>query len=61
MKRLSQGVYSSNRIVFALSGDVDKDSAVVKLKEFFEPDNNSRITFANAFYIFLDILYIVIW
>ena len=21
-----------------------------KLKEFFEPDNNSRITFANAFY-----------
>ncbi len=36
VKRLSQGVYSSNRIVFALSGDVDKDSAVVKLKEFFE-------------------------
>jgi zinc protease len=36
VKRLSQGVYSSNRIVFALSGDVDRDSAVTKLKEFFE-------------------------
>ena len=36
VKRLSQGVYSSNRIVFALSGDVDRDSAVTKLKKFFE-------------------------
>ncbi len=36
VKRLSQGVYSSNRIVFALSGDVDRDSAVTKLKDFFE-------------------------
>ena len=35
-KRLAQGVYASGRIVFALSGDVDKDSAVVMLKEFFE-------------------------
>lgn len=36
IKRLSQGIYSSDRIVFALSGDVDKDSSVVMLKEFFE-------------------------
>ena len=36
VKRLSQGVYSSNRILFALSGDVDKDSSVAKLRKFFE-------------------------
>jgi len=35
VKRMAAGVYSSKRIVFALSGDVDKDSAVVALKEFF--------------------------
>ena len=35
MKRLAEGVYSSKRIVFALSGDVDRDSAVTQLKEFF--------------------------
>lgn len=36
VKRLARGIYSSDRIVFALSGDVDKDSAVVMLKKFFE-------------------------
>lgn len=36
VKRLAQGVYSSDRIIFALSGDVDRDSAVAVLKEFFE-------------------------
>ena len=35
VKRLAQGVYSSDRIIFALSGDVDRDSAVAVLKEFF--------------------------
>ena len=35
VKRLAEGVYSSKRIVFALSGDVDRDSAVTQLKEFF--------------------------
>lgn len=35
VKRLAEGVYSSGRIVFALSGDVDRDSAVTQLKEFF--------------------------
>lgn len=35
VKRLAAGVYSSNRIVFALAGDVDKDSAIVMLKDFF--------------------------
>ncbi len=35
VKRLAQGVYSSKRIVFALSGDVDRDSALVMLKDFF--------------------------
>ena len=36
LKRMAQGVYASDRIIFALSGDIDKDSAVVMLKEFFE-------------------------
>ncbi|MCQ2060872.1 MAG: insulinase family protein [Fibrobacter sp.] len=36
VKRLAEGVYSGKRIVFALSGDVDKDSAIVTLKKFFE-------------------------
>ena len=35
VKRLAEGVYSSKRIVFALSGDVDRDSAVTQMKEFF--------------------------
>lgn len=35
VKRLAAGVYSSKKIIFALSGDVDKDSAVVMLREFF--------------------------
>lgn len=35
MKRLAAGVFSSRRIVFALSGDVDRDSAVTMLKEYF--------------------------
>ena len=35
LKRLAQGVYNSNRIIFALSGDVDRDSSVQMLKEFF--------------------------
>lgn len=36
IKRLSQGIYSSKRVVFALSGDVQKDSAVAMLKDFFD-------------------------
>ena len=36
VKRLAEGVFSSKRIVFALSGDVDRDSAVTQLKEFFD-------------------------
>ena len=39
LKRMAQGVYANGRIVFALSGDVDKDSAVGMLKEFFESWN----------------------
>ena len=35
VKRLAAGTYSSKRIIFALSGDVDRDSAVVQMKEFF--------------------------
>ena len=35
VKRLAKGVFSSKRIVFALAGDVKKDSAVAMLKEFF--------------------------
>ena len=41
LKRLAQGVYANGRIVFALSGDVDKDSAVTELKEFFAGWNES--------------------
>ena len=39
VKRLAKGVFSSKRIVFALSGDVQKDSAVVMLKKFFSEWN----------------------
>lgn len=35
IKRLSKGIFSSKRIVFALSGDIDKDSVVSELKKFF--------------------------
>ena len=35
LKRLSRGVFQSSRIIFALSGDVDRDSSVQMLKEFF--------------------------
>lgn len=35
VKHLAKGVFSSKRIVFALAGDVKKDSAVVMLKKFF--------------------------
>lgn len=35
VQRLAQGAYSSKRIVFALSGDVDKDLATAMLKKFF--------------------------
>lgn len=35
VKRLSRGIFSSRRIVFALSGDVDKDSAMTMLNDFF--------------------------
>lgn len=36
VKRLSRGIFSSRRIIFALSGDVDRDSSLAMLKEFFE-------------------------
>ena len=35
LKRLARGVFQSKRIIFALSGDVDRDSSVQLLKEFF--------------------------
>jgi zinc protease len=35
IKRAAVGVYSSDCIIFALSGDIDKDSSVVLLKDFF--------------------------
>jgi zinc protease len=35
LKRLPRGVFQSSRIIFALSGDVDRDSSVQMLKEFF--------------------------
>lgn len=35
VKREASGVFSSKKIIFALSGDVDRDSAIVALKEFF--------------------------
>ena len=34
MKRLVQGAFAPGRIVFALSGDIDRDSAVVMMKDF---------------------------
>ena len=48
VKRLAKGVFSSKRIVFALSGDVNKDSAVVALKKFFaewnvEPSKSEKV------------------
>lgn len=35
MKRLAEGTFSSKRVVFALSGDIDRDSAVAQLIEYF--------------------------
>lgn len=35
VKRLSAGAFAGRRIIFALSGDVEKDSAVAMLKQFF--------------------------
>jgi zinc protease len=35
VKRLAKGVFSSKRIVFALAGNVNRDSAVTMLKNFF--------------------------
>ena len=35
LKRLSQGAFAKGRVVFALSGDIDRDSAVTVLKDFF--------------------------
>lgn len=35
IKRLAAGVYSSKKIVFALAGDVDRDSSIAVLKDFF--------------------------
>ena len=35
VKRLAKGVFSSKRIVFALAGNVNRDSAVTMLKDFF--------------------------
>ena len=35
MKRLARGVFQSKRVIFALSGDVDRDSSVQLLKDFF--------------------------
>ncbi len=36
LKRLAQGKFKKGRIIFALSGDVNKDSAMVFLKKYFE-------------------------
>ena len=35
VRRLAKGTFSSKKIVFALSGDIDKDSATTLLKDFF--------------------------
>ena len=35
VKRLAAGTFSSKKIMFALSGDVDRDSSIAYLKEFF--------------------------
>lgn len=47
VKRLAEGVFSSKRIIFALSGDIDRDSAVTMMKDFFsnwnvEPPKTAR-------------------
>lgn len=35
VKRLAKGTFSSKKIIFALSGDVDRDSSIAVLKDFF--------------------------
>ena len=35
VKRLAAGVFSSKKIIFALAGDVDRDSSIAMLKDFF--------------------------
>lgn len=45
---LASGVFSSKKIVFALSGDVDKDSAIVMLKDFFAGWNVSPASVSPA-------------
>lgn len=35
VRRLAQGTFEKKRVIFALSGDIDKDSALVMLKDFF--------------------------
>ena len=35
VRRLAAGTFSSRKIVFALSGDVDRDSSIAMLKDFF--------------------------
>ena len=35
LKRIARGVFQSKRVIFALSGDVDRDSSVQLLKDFF--------------------------
>lgn len=34
VKRLAAGAFTSKKIIFALSGDIDRDSAIVMLKEY---------------------------
>ena len=36
VKRMAEGVYADGRVIFALSGDVDRDSSVAMLKDFFD-------------------------
>lgn len=36
LKRLARGKFKKDRIIFALSGDVNKDSVIVFLKKYFE-------------------------
>jgi len=35
VRRLAQGAFASDRILFALSGDIDRDSAITVVKDFF--------------------------
>ena len=35
LKRFSQGAFAPGRVVFALSGDIDRDSAITVLKDYF--------------------------